>query len=74
MGNVNCKAELKRPSDPTFSSFPVFRGVVFWQDFVQWRTAQNGLENAGKRLPEGHTETTTDASLPLRAAKILQAA
>ena len=22
--------------------FPVFRGVVFWQDFVQWRNAQNG--------------------------------
>ena len=54
--------------------FPVFRGVVFWQDFVEWRTAQHGLENVGKRLPAGHTETTPDASLPPRAAKILQEA
>ena len=23
--------------------FPVFRGVVFWQDFVHWRGVQNGL-------------------------------
>jgi hypothetical protein len=23
--------------------FPAFRGYVFWQDFVQWRTAKNGL-------------------------------
>ncbi len=21
--------------------FPAFRGVVFWQDFVQWRSSQN---------------------------------
>jgi hypothetical protein len=54
--------------------FPVFRGVVFWQDFVGWRTAQNGLKNAGKRLPERNTEPDFDAGLPLRAAKILQAA
>jgi hypothetical protein len=26
--------------------FPVFRGVVFWQDFVQWRSTQNGLDRA----------------------------
>jgi hypothetical protein len=54
--------------------FPVIRGVVFWQDFVRWRTAQNGLENAGNRLPAGNTKTAPDASLPPRAAKILQAA
>ena len=24
--------------------FPAFRGYVFWQDFVQWRTAKNGLQ------------------------------
>jgi len=23
--------------------FPVFCGVVFWQDFVQWRSLRNGL-------------------------------
>ena len=54
--------------------FPVFRGVIFWQDFVEWRTAQNGLENAGKKLPSGNTKTAQDASLSPRAAKILQAA
>lgn len=54
--------------------FPAFRGVVFWQDFVRWRTAQNGLDNAEKKLPEGLAETKPDASLPPRAARILQAA
>ena len=54
--------------------FPVFRGVVFWQDFVRWRTAQTGLENAGKELPACSMETAPDVSLPPRAAKILQAA
>src|SRR5258708_1948889 len=24
--------------------FPVFHGVIFWQDFVQWRARQNGLQ------------------------------
>jgi hypothetical protein len=48
--------------------------VIFWQDFVRWRTAQNGLENAVNRLPAGNTEMPPDASLPPRAAKILQAA
>jgi hypothetical protein len=54
--------------------FPVFRGVIFWQDCVRWRTAQNGLENARKKLPSGNTKTAPDASLPPRAAKILRAA
>ena len=52
--------------------FPVFRGVVFWQDFVAWRTAQNGAKNGLKRLPERNTEPET--ILPPRAARILQAA
>jgi hypothetical protein len=51
--------------------FPVFHGVVFWQDFVEWRTAQNGTGNTMKKLP---AETSLAASLPPRAAKILQAA
>ena len=54
--------------------FPVFRGVVFWQDFALWRMAQHGFENAGIKLPSSNTETAPDASLPPRAAKILQAA
>ena len=54
--------------------FPVFRGVVFWQDFVQWRTAQNGSRNTGTKSQADSTETVLDTSLPPRAAKILQAA
>jgi hypothetical protein len=54
--------------------FPVCRGVVFWQDFVAWRTAQNGFAKAGERLPAGNKEPVPDTSLPLRAARILQAA
>ena len=25
--------------------FPAFSGVVFWQDFVQWRNAKTGLKS-----------------------------
>src|ERR1017187_8868594 len=53
--------------------FPVFRGVVFLQDFVEWRVAQNRVRNAGKEFPASNAETVPDASLPPRAAKILQA-
>jgi hypothetical protein len=52
--------------------FPVFHGVVFWQDFEAWRMAQNGSKDGLKRLPERNTEP--DTSLPQRAARILQAA
>jgi hypothetical protein len=31
--------------------FPAFRGYVFWQDFVQWRTAKNGLQPADNASP-----------------------
>ena len=33
--------------------FPVFRGFVFWQDFVQWRNAKTGLK------------TSSEVSLPI---------
>ena len=58
--------------------FPVFRGVVFWQDFADWRTRQNrsrcesvmqkksaGSEAAAKILSSG---------LPPRAARLLMEA
>ena len=54
--------------------FPVFRGVVFWQDFVQWRTLQNGLKTVTAPRPASQPKPVTDASLPLKAAKILLAA
>ena len=52
--------------------FPVFRGVIFWQDFVTWRTDQNGFHS--EKLPHRNGDTTTPSSLPPRAAQILQQA
>src|SRR5271154_6110323 len=50
--------------------FPVFHGVIFWQDFVQWRARQNGLQMPF--LPQGNADTGTPASnLPPRALQIL---
>jgi len=55
--------------------FPVFRGVVFWQDFERWREEQTGLTKRGSgkhadgavlRLDRG---TATD--LPPQAGRIL---
>src|ERR1700733_2811986 len=40
--------------------FPVFQGIMFWQDVVQWRTDQLGL---GKpHLPKYGTDTPVTAS------------
>jgi len=50
-------------------SFPCCRGVVFWQDFVQWRGSQNGFQNGA--LKEKNPDLGA-ANLPLRAAKILR--
>jgi hypothetical protein len=52
--------------------FPVFHGVIFWQDFVQWRTNQNGIANQHEKLPHNNGVSTAAASkLPPRAAQIL---
>ena len=66
------KAVRENCAEPQFNLGICFRGVVFWQDFVAWRTAQNGAKNGLKRLPERNTEPET--ILPPRAARILQAA
>ena len=51
--------------------FPAFRGVVFWQDFAQWRTSQNGFKKPAVPPPD-KADTVVDASkLPARAAQIL---
>src|SRR6476620_9679754 len=41
--------------------FPVFQGVVFWQDFVEWRQACTGLREpkvgaheAASRIPQSN--------------------
>jgi hypothetical protein len=50
--------------------FPVFRGVIFWQDFVNWRAEHYGLNNPPDARRNG--DTAFDASqLPPRAANIL---
>ena len=51
--------------------FPAFRGVVFWQDFVQWRADQNGLSTSA---PSQHDEVTAGGltDLPPRASQILR--
>ena len=52
--------------------FPAFRGVVFWQDFVQWRTNQNGHTSQPERLAQRNgVQNAAAPSLPERAAKIL---
>src|SRR5271167_2247952 len=40
--------------------FPVFHGVTFWQDFVQWRTSLNGLANLPESPPQRNGVQTTD--------------
>ncbi len=47
--------------------FPVFRGVVFWQDFAQWRTSRPRGESSEHK----QAERLMVAGLPTRAAKIL---
>ena len=57
--------------------FPVFQGVVFWEDFVQWRNAQNGLKVASKELQQEcrekalRTDFAGGMNLPPGAARIL---
>src|SRR5277367_5106960 len=52
--------------------FPVFHGVIFWQDFVEWRIGQNGIKNPAESLPVNNGIAPANASnLPPRAARIL---
>jgi hypothetical protein len=63
------------------SGFPLFCGVVFWSDFVQWRTIRRGVQEFSKRhpLPEqgGNVTIATrlgEPSLPPQAMRILREA
>ena len=49
--------------------FPAFHGVVFWQDFVRWRTGQNKFKNYSH--PKRNGKNTDTSNLPPRAAQIL---
>jgi hypothetical protein len=51
------------------AGFPVFHGVVFWQDFVRWRTDHNGLNTPS--WPQRKDDTSVTSHLPPRAAQIL---
>jgi hypothetical protein len=49
--------------------FPIFRGVVFWQDFTQWRMAQHEIKPS---KPDCSTiaKIVMGNSLPPRSQKI----
>ena len=57
--------------------FPLFRGVVFWQDFVRWRTAQTRFNNLNAQHSQNLSKSAVEAasqstlSLPARAFRIL---
>lgn len=56
--------------------FPTFSGVVFWQDFVQWRSAKAGLHKTSESSPRVVESPCVAASNPVprftgRAAQIL---
>lgn len=50
--------------------FPVFHGVIFWQDFVQWRMNHHVGYNP-PASPANSNGTQTKGDLPPRAARIL---
>lgn len=50
--------------------FPVFHGVIFWQDFVHWRMRQNGIADSPEANPVSQCDSVADG-LPPRAASIL---
>jgi hypothetical protein len=50
--------------------FPAFCGVVFWQDFVQWRSGQFGISK-NPSPSERNGSTVSASNLPARAAQIL---
>jgi hypothetical protein len=50
--------------------FPVFHGVIFWQDFVQWRTHHHGLSGTSD-FPSAALCARPAPTLPPRAERIL---
>jgi hypothetical protein len=51
--------------------FPAIRGVVFWQDFVQWRTQHHGSGEKASH-PEQNGAVPKATNLPPRAEHILR--
>jgi hypothetical protein len=52
------------------AGFPAIRGVIFWQDFVQWRARHNGFTNPSIPHPNGDIAAAV-STLPPRAAQLL---
>src|ERR1700722_18571808 len=56
------------------AGFPSFNGIVFWQEFVQWRGSQNGRKNphSAPASPHFNSARVNDApQLSVRAAHII---
>ena len=56
--------------------FPAFSGVVFWQDFVQWRSAKTGLQNVSELASRSAARQQSNPAKPSlmfsgKAAQIL---
>jgi len=47
--------------------FPVFRGVIFWQDFVRRRTDQNGFHS--EKFPHRNGDTATTPPIQPASAR-----
>jgi hypothetical protein len=54
--------------------FPIFHGVLFWQDFVLWRTNQNASPVAQPLPLNNGIASASASSLPPRAVRILREA
>jgi hypothetical protein len=50
--------------------FPVFHGVIFWQDFVKWRTDTN-TSSVSSPPPNKNENPIGTSNLPPRASQIL---
>ena len=59
-------------------AFPRVQGVVFWQDFIQWRNQQTGNKSFPHNSPQSavssETKRSNSAGLPPRAVQILSEA
>jgi hypothetical protein len=49
--------------------FPAFHGVIFWQDFVQWRSRRNGVFSEAEALQQDQPPPAAGASS--RLARIM---
>src|ERR1041384_3245365 len=52
--------------------FPAFSGVVFWQDFVEWRKAKAGLSSVGESPARtvNARQPDTNGSVPKYTGKV----